>query len=43
MISSPVKGATALMNYVSAKANNMQDELAGNFTDAFSKATDSRT
>lgn len=40
MTSSPVKGAGALMNYVSAKATgNLQDELAGNFTDAFSKAS----
>ena len=40
MTSSPVKGAGALLNYVTSKtAGNMQEELAGNFTDAFSKAT----
>jgi flagellar hook-length control protein FliK len=40
MTSSPVKSAGALLNYVSSKpTGNMQEELAGNFTDAFSKAT----
>lgn len=41
MTSSPVKGAGALMNYVSANAAaTMQDNLTGNFTDAFSKASE---
>lgn len=40
MTSSPVKGAGALVNYMASKpTGNMQEELAGNFTDAFSKAT----
>lgn len=40
MTSSPVKGAGALVSYVSSKpTGNTQEELAGNFTDAFSKAT----
>lgn len=40
MTSSPIKGVGSLMGYTSMKTNgNVQDELTGNFTDAFSKAT----
>lgn len=40
MTSSPVKGVNSLMNYASAKAaGNPPNNLVGNFTDAFSKAS----
>lgn len=40
MTSSPVKEMNSLMNFASVKAKgNLQDNLAGNFSDAFSKAS----
>lgn len=40
MTSSPVKGVNSLMNYTSAKGTGKSGEdLAGNFTDVFSKAS----
>ena len=40
MTSSPVKGMDPLMNFMSAKSKgNLQDNLSGNFSEAFSKAS----
>ena len=40
MTSSPVKEINSLMNFAPAKAKgNLQENLAGNFSDAFSKAS----
>lgn len=40
MTSSPVKGMDTLMNFTSAKGKgNLSDNLAGNFSEAFSKAS----
>ena len=40
MTSSPVKGMDPLMNFVSAKSKgNFQDNLSGNFSETFSKAS----
>lgn len=40
MMSSPVKGMDPLMNFMSAKSKgNLQDNLSGNFSEAFSKAS----
>lgn len=40
MTSSPVKGMDPLMNFVSAKSKgNLQDNLSGNFSEAFNKAS----
>ncbi len=40
MTSSPVKEINSLMNFSPAKAKgNLQENLAGNFSDAFSKAS----
>ena len=40
MTSSPVKGMDPLMNFMSAKSKgNLPDNLSGNFSEAFSKAS----